>query len=176
MRHIDGNAVIREISVFDIRHGHSNSPCRAGTIAQAFISAKVEELVTHDLPSSSTTELIAFERRLWRAVTQIKFVKEISGVQRAVSQKVVRRPMKFVGSSLGDGVDLSGTATVFSGVGIGLNFELLDFVDRRNGRDGIEIGRSVDRAVEKKIGVLGACAAHGVLILHTTTDVADFLK
>ena len=84
--------------------------------------------------------------------------------------------MKLVGATFRYRIDLSGAAAVLRSVGIGLDLELLDFVDGRNGGDSIEIGRSIDGAVEKEIGVLSAGPAHGVLVSHAPADVADFLK
>ena len=84
--------------------------------------------------------------------------------------------MKLVRATLGDGVDLSSTAPVLGRVGVGLHLELLNFIDRRNSGDGIKVGRSVDGAVEKEIGVLSAGAADRVLVTHATADVADLLK
>ena len=84
--------------------------------------------------------------------------------------------MKLVRAALGDGVDLGGAATVFGCVGIGLDLELLDFVNRGNGCDSIEVGGSIDSAVEKEIGVLSAGTTRGVLVTHAPAHIADFLK
>src|SRR5438132_12285091 len=84
--------------------------------------------------------------------------------------------MKLVGAALGDGVDLSGAAAVFRRVRIRLDLEFLDFVHRGNSGDGIEVGRSIDGAVEKEISVLSAGAADRVLVTHATADIADLLK
>src|SRR5437667_4787962 len=84
--------------------------------------------------------------------------------------------VKLVCAALGDGVDLSGATAILRGVGVGLDLELLDFVYGGNGGDGIEVGRSVDGAIQEEIGVLRARAAHGILIADAAADIANLLK
>ena len=147
MRHENGNAIVREVPILHIRHRHGNKAGEVGAVAQSFVGAKVKELIGHNFPPGSGTELIAFKRGFRRAFAEVDVVEIISSIEEVVAQEIVRGSMKFVGASLGDSVDLNGAAAVLGGVGIRLHLELLNFVDRGNSGDGIEVGRSIHSAI-----------------------------
>src|SRR5208337_2454541 len=71
------------------------------TLPKAFVIAEQEQLIFFDRPSHRGSELVLLE---WRDGTLIKVVATI---QRAVSDKLVKRPMQRIAPRLRDHADLS---------------------------------------------------------------------
>src|SRR2546427_6574085 len=170
------NAVVGEVAVFHIGHGHGDEAGEVRPVSQSFICAEVKHLVGHNFSARGCAELVTFERRLGRAFAEVDVVEIISSVKEVISQEIVGRAMELVRAALSHSVDLSSATAVLGSVGVGLDFELLDFVYGGNSCDGIEVRRSVDRPVEKEIGVLSTGAADRVLAVHPATNVANFLE
>src|SRR5215472_1217972 len=144
MRQVNSNAVIGKITLLDVWHWHSCQFKTAGSIAQTFVSAEVEQFVGDDFSAGRSSELVAFEWRLWAIWdSRVDVGEEIFRIKRLIPQEVVRCSVEFVGAALGDSIDLSRAATVLRGVRIRLHLELLNLVYRRNSGNGVEIGRSV---------------------------------
>ena len=140
MRHENGNTIVREVPILHIRHRHGNKAGEVGAVAQSFVGAKVKELSGHNFSPGGGAELIAFERGFRRAFAEVDVVEIISSIEEVVAQEIVRGSVKFVRPALGYSVDLSGSAAVFGGIGIRLDLEFLNLIDRGNGSHSIEIG------------------------------------
>src|SRR5207245_324292 len=103
-----------------------------GSVTQAFVAGKIEELVLQNLAAGCRPELILTERRLRRRAAGINIVEEILGIQGIIAKEVVSRAVEGVRSALGDRVDLCGAPAELRAVGIRLHLEFLNLVDRRD--------------------------------------------
>src|SRR6266403_1440544 len=107
----NNRAVVREVAILHIRHGHRGLFVSAGAIAQALIGAEIKKFIGDYFSACCSPELIAFEWRFWTAWdARVDIGEEILRVQRAISQKVVNGSMELVGATFGDRVDLRGAA------------------------------------------------------------------
>src|SRR6266436_57130 len=114
--HVNRNGVVREVSVFYVGHRHRSAVGEVSAVRQSLVSSEEKQLVPHNPSTASGPKLIALKRRLWSAGAEVDIVEEVFRVQRAVSQKVVGRAMKLVGSPFGYRVDLSGAPAELCGV------------------------------------------------------------
>src|SRR5262249_4756688 len=135
-----------------------------------------KQLVPYDFATRGCAELVALERRLRCAFSEIYIVEIVPGIQRAVTQEIIDGPVKLVCSALGYGVDLRGATSEFRGVRIRLDLELLDFVDRGYSRDRVEVGGSVRRSIQEEVGILRPRSSDRILVADPAANVTDFLK
>ena len=110
------------------RRRHLTHARNAFLIAQAFVVREPERSVLHYRTAGSPAELIAVALRL-RCTERVR--EEIVRVEIVVAKKLVDASANRIGSGLDRRVDdRAGAAAEFSGVGVGLNLELLQRLDR----------------------------------------------
>src|SRR5437016_3172487 len=83
--HVDGNAVIGEVPIFHIGHGHGNEAGKVRAVSQSFICSEVKRLVGHNFPARGCAELVTLERGLGRALAEVNVVEKISGIKEVIS-------------------------------------------------------------------------------------------
>src|SRR6266850_947749 len=138
MRHVDGYSIFGEIPLSGPVSGHRSVTGGTAPLSQAFITSKEKEFVAKDLASGSGPKLVATERWLLASrVTDV--IEQVSGIQHIITKEVIGGTMQAVGSGFGGGVNLAGSPTKLCGVGIGLNFELLNLIDRRHRRKSVKV-------------------------------------
>src|SRR5438093_12733156 len=83
--------------------------------------AKEKRFVFSDRPADRAAILMAAKRR------DVRPIKKVPGVERAVAVEIVSASVKVIGPRLGNGVDYStGAPAVLGGVMVGENRELAD--------------------------------------------------
>src|SRR5262249_36735077 len=111
VRHIDGSAVIGEVSILDVGRGHGGLLVSAGAIAQAFVGGEVKKLVSPDSSARGRSKLVPLKGRFCGVrIIRVDIVEKVFRIQRAVAQKIISRAVKVVRASPGDRIDLRGAA------------------------------------------------------------------
>ena len=91
---------------------------------KAFVVAEEEQPILFDGSAHSASKLVPPERRNRHRI------KKIPRVQRAVTEKLEKRPVKLIRSGLRHDCDLrSGSLAIFSGVSSGQHIEFSDCID-----------------------------------------------
>ena len=143
--------------------GHLPDPRNAFSIAQALVVAKPERLVPHERSADGGAELIALP--LWFRCAQ-RVREKVVRVERVVPQEFVDAAAKPVRPGLDRRVDdRARAAAVLGRIGICLNLEFLERLDRRLheldvlASEGVRVG-DVVHAVQQKDVVERAVAVH----------------
>ena len=148
----------RKVSADFVLRGHERQLRAALNDAKAFVIHEEKCLVVNDWAAECRPELILV---IGLTAEQVESVGRVEGI---IAKELVCVAVKLVGAGLDDGVENGAVATAkFRAVRVGLNFELLDRIDRRLDDVGLarenvtEVGVVVN-AVEQEIVLQGACA------------------
>ncbi len=114
------------------------------TNAQAFVVPEKKHLVLDDGAAQGKSELVLLVRLL------TELVEAVDGIKLFIAQKLPEVAVDLVGARLDDGVhDRAIAAAEFSAVGIGLDLELGDGIDRRLDH----IGGTVEHVAQVRVVV-----------------------
>jgi hypothetical protein len=121
------------------------------------VAGEEERSGLHNRPAQRRAELIALEVLLLRG-------EEVLRVERVVAQEFERAAVEGVGPRLGDGVERAASAMELGGVGVLLDAELLQRVDRRLNPGAALVLFGDVHAVEQEARLLPADAAYDVAV------------
>src|SRR5204862_3833992 len=96
VRHKDRNAVVGEVAVFHIGHGHGDEAGEVRPVSQGVICAEVKHLVGNNFYARGCADLVTLERRLGSALVEVYVIEEGSCIEELVSQKIVCGSIKHI--------------------------------------------------------------------------------